>query len=231
MYQADGECAVNQKAENSRERLLNVSIRQFLKKGYSGATTMEIARLAGVSKGALYWHFKSTEDILNAILDRYCDEFITESMNKKLHDCGGDFPTKFRLFYKFSTEFSRENKELLLVFTTMLTEFADTGGDMERRLKDINEQYILIIQRLIEAGKEDGTVGREIDPVIYARFVGGSMMGSHLQWHLHADDDSFSRRLAILQREALLKIVLSRDLYRPGEHAKAVTCTDRSKKR
>jgi AcrR family transcriptional regulator len=214
MYQADGECAVNQKAENSRERLLNVSIRQFLKKGYSGATTMEIARLAGVSKGALY-----------------CDEFITESMNKKLHDCGGDFPTKFRLFYKFSTEFSRENKELLLVFTTMLTEFADTGGDMERRLKDINEQYILIIQRLIEAGKEDGTVGREIDPVIYARFVGGSMMGSHLQWHLHADDDSFSRRLAILQREALLKIVLSRDLYRPGEHAKAVTCTDRSKKR
>jgi AcrR family transcriptional regulator len=221
---------VNQKAENSRERLLNVSIRQFLKKGYSGATTMEIARLAEVSKGALYWHFKSKEDILSAILDRYNDEFILKAI-KRVDDVSGDFTTKFRMFYKFSTEFARENKELLLIFITMLTEFADTGGDMERRLKDINEQYILIIQRLIEDGKEDGTVGREIDPVIYARFVGSSMVGSHLQWHLHTDDDSLARRHAILQREALIKIVLSSDLCRPSEHAKAVTCSDRSKKR
>jgi AcrR family transcriptional regulator len=73
---------MNKKEDNLKERLLDVSINLFLSKGFAGATTMEIVRLAGVSKGALYWHFKNKEDIVGSILDKYCDEFLEEAIRK-----------------------------------------------------------------------------------------------------------------------------------------------------
>jgi hypothetical protein len=73
-------------------------------------------------------------------------------------------------------------------------------------------------------------VTKEKDAVIYARFTGSCLMGSHLQWYLHADDDSFASRLAILQRDALLKIILSGDPIRSSEPALAGARSSRGKK-
>jgi hypothetical protein len=64
-------------------------------------------------------------------------------------------------------------------------------------------------QKLIEGGIQEGTVGKEIDPLIYSRLVVGTLMGSHLQWYLHEDKSSIEKRLAITQRDALLEVVLS----------------------
>lgn len=51
-------------AGERREQLLKAAHELFLKKGYRATGTDEIARKAGVTKGALYFHFKSKEDIL-----------------------------------------------------------------------------------------------------------------------------------------------------------------------
>ncbi|MEA3296579.1 MAG: TetR/AcrR family transcriptional regulator [candidate division Zixibacteria bacterium] len=51
-------------AEKRRKQLLASARKLFVKKGYRGTTTEEIARKAGLTKGALYFHFKSKEDIL-----------------------------------------------------------------------------------------------------------------------------------------------------------------------
>lgn len=200
------------KKDDVKEKLLDASIRLFLTRGYAGATTNEIVRSAGVSKGALYWYFKSKEEILGAILDRYCDEFM-EGISEKVNGCKGDFITKFKMFYKFTTEFARDNRELLLGFTALLIEFAGTGNELEKRMKGINNSYILTIRKLLQDGIRDGTVRKEIDPVICAQFFASAFMGSLLQWHLsssaHKNDPTYNRRHAIMQRDALLKVVLS----------------------
>jgi len=55
--------------EKRREQLLNSARKLFVKKGFRGTTTDEIARKANLTKGALYYHFNSKEDILCALLD------------------------------------------------------------------------------------------------------------------------------------------------------------------
>jgi len=51
-------------AEQRRQQLLTAARWLFMKKGYRGTTTEEIARRAGLTKGALYFHFKNKEEIL-----------------------------------------------------------------------------------------------------------------------------------------------------------------------
>lgn len=51
-----------------RAQILEAAMRVFARKGFSGARTDDIAQEAGVSKGLLYWYFKSKEAIIQALL-------------------------------------------------------------------------------------------------------------------------------------------------------------------
>lgn len=60
-------------AETRCEQLLASARRLITKKGYRDTTTDEIARNAGLTKGALYHHFGSKEDILFALVREVTD--------------------------------------------------------------------------------------------------------------------------------------------------------------
>ena len=200
------------KNEDVKERILKESIKLFLSKGFYGSTTNELVRLAGISKGALYWHFKDKFDILSNILNKYCYEFLDVS-KEVLDSSKGDFPQKFNAFYKFTSEFARDNRELLLVFTSLLVEFAGSGSELEKRMKEINDHYVLMIQKSIEDGIQEGSVRKEINAIIYSRIIAASLMGSHILWHLHftsyENNPDFNRQHAITQRDELVRMLLA----------------------
>jgi AcrR family transcriptional regulator len=65
--------AVSRKARQSgrtREALLSHSLRLVASRGFSRTSIDHIGRAAGVTKGAMYWHFASKDDLFLAILDR-----------------------------------------------------------------------------------------------------------------------------------------------------------------
>lgn len=63
--------ARNKYPEVTVEKILDVSQRLFLEKGYDNTTIQDIVdELGGLSKGAIYHHFKSKEDIMDALGDR-----------------------------------------------------------------------------------------------------------------------------------------------------------------
>ena len=52
------------KAEQTKQRLLDVSLELFLKKGFENTTMREIAANAGLAPGAAYYHFSSKESMI-----------------------------------------------------------------------------------------------------------------------------------------------------------------------
>lgn len=63
--------ARNKYPEVTVERILDVSQRLFLEKGYENTTIQGIVdELGGLTKGAVYHHFKSKEEIMDAVGDR-----------------------------------------------------------------------------------------------------------------------------------------------------------------
>lgn len=67
---------------SGEERDLKTSIlleanRLFVGRGYSAVSMREIAGVCGVSKAALYYHFKDKEDLFVALLEEYLDDIQT----------------------------------------------------------------------------------------------------------------------------------------------------------
>ncbi len=72
--------ARNKHPEETVNLILDVAMRLFMEKGYEQTSIQEIIdNLGGLSKGAIYHHFKSKEEILIAVTDR-----MTEESNKML---------------------------------------------------------------------------------------------------------------------------------------------------
>jgi AcrR family transcriptional regulator len=73
-------------AEQTRDNIIAAAITVFLERGFSRATLDEIARAAGVTRGAIYWHFRSKLEIFYA-LERRADlpnEALGNSLRMRL---------------------------------------------------------------------------------------------------------------------------------------------------
>ena len=63
-------------AEERRNEILDVAEKLFIEKGFDAASTNDILAVIGIARGTLYYHFKSKEEILDAIIERIVDRTV-----------------------------------------------------------------------------------------------------------------------------------------------------------
>ena len=74
-----------QQAQETRQHILDVALRMFSQQGVSSTSLAEIAKAAGVTRGAIYWHFKNKSDLFSEIWELAkpnIDELETEYQAK-----------------------------------------------------------------------------------------------------------------------------------------------------
>ncbi len=142
--------ARNKYPEETQRKILDVAFRLFSEKGYDHTTIQDIVDGLGMSKGAVYHHFKSKEDILDHLYDRY---YVDSKMFDILDDPSRSGLEKLRELLRrqltdpgkldidnirFSFEHNPQLIQLLL--TTSVRDAAP------------------ILQRLLEEGLADGSI-------------------------------------------------------------------------
>lgn len=85
---------VVKEAEERKNEILDVAGKLFGEKGYDATSTNDILKKIGIARGTLYYHFKSKEDILDALIER-----MTDSLMAKAREIAGrkDVPVLQRL--------------------------------------------------------------------------------------------------------------------------------------
>src|SRR6056297_1437672 len=82
-------------AQKTKEGIFKAGVKVFSEKGYAAATLTDVAREAGTTRGAIYWHFKNKEAFFDEIITRvesFYDDMIerlsrqNESFLKIIHD-------------------------------------------------------------------------------------------------------------------------------------------------
>jgi len=59
-----------EEAQATRSHILDTAELVFEQRGVSGTSLGEIAQAAGLTRGAIYWHFQDKADLFNAMMDR-----------------------------------------------------------------------------------------------------------------------------------------------------------------
>src|SRR4051794_33619956 len=67
-----------QKNAATTEALLTAAAQAFAERGYEATTMEQIAERVGLSKGALYYRYRSKEDLFLALLDERCAAYIAQ---------------------------------------------------------------------------------------------------------------------------------------------------------
>ncbi len=70
---ADGKTDARSRTD-TRARIQQVAVELFTEHGYEGTSLREIAERLGVTKAALYYHFKSKEDIIQSLVEDYQEQ-------------------------------------------------------------------------------------------------------------------------------------------------------------
>jgi AcrR family transcriptional regulator len=60
--------AESAKAAQTRDAIVGVCLRLFAERGFASTSVDEIARTAGITKGAIYWHFANKDALFTGIL-------------------------------------------------------------------------------------------------------------------------------------------------------------------
>jgi AcrR family transcriptional regulator len=175
------------KKNKVKDGILQKSMKLFLATGYKGTSVKEITEAAGIAKGTLYWHFKSKNEILKGIFEKFDEEFVG-GLVSTVESCTGDFTTKYIAFHKFATEFARDHRDLALVFNALLNEIIGTRSEGENLVRAVYEKFRLVIERMLEEGRRDGSVRDEIDPVIHSHIILSSHTGMLVQWFVAGEE-------------------------------------------
>ncbi|NBI91798.1 TetR/AcrR family transcriptional regulator [Lachnospiraceae bacterium] len=146
--------ARNKNTEETVNRILDVAYRLFMEKGYEYTSIQEIInQLGGLSKGAIYHHFKSKEDILVAVTDRITGDsnrMLAEIRDRK--DLNGK--EKLKTLFKASL-FRSEQDEIFATAPNLHNNPKLLCSILHDTMEDVAPNYILPI---IEQGIEDGSI-------------------------------------------------------------------------
>ncbi len=146
--------ARNKHPEETIQLILDVAFRLFMEQGYEHTSIQDIIdHLGGLSKGAIYHHFKSKEDILIAVTDRMTAESnqMLASIRDRMDLCGKD---KLKMIFKESIRRPVQND----IFT-VAPDFHNNPkllfGLLHETIEEAAPDYILPI---IRQGISDGSI-------------------------------------------------------------------------
>lgn len=171
-------------AASMRDLIIRKSISLFLRTSFKATSIQHITDTLGITKGAFYWHFKSKDELLLTVIDKYDGEFL-ERLYAHMEAFEGDFLRRFREYHKYINEYARDHSELCVLFVTLAAEMAGSRTMAERRIKRVYEKYHAFIESLLLSGKEDGLFDAGYDTVLNAHIVIAIHNGILLQWYMN----------------------------------------------
>jgi len=97
------------KDPNSKENIIKTAFILFLQKGYKEVTIKNIMEVTGLSKGAIYHHFNSKEEIYEATLQIYYFKILNSDIAQMIT---GNFKKDIRTLYEFAAGMFSEIEHL-----------------------------------------------------------------------------------------------------------------------
>ena len=163
------------KNDSLLERLLQAATRAFSERGYAGASMADIGSLAGVTKGGVYFHFRTKEELFFAVLDHWREALRQLMRETEQGQTARGFLTQYLAFH---FRYPEATKLLRVLATELSGRFtAQVREDLRRAQAALRGR----IRQLLIAGVQDGSLFTS-DPAMASFMIASTVEGVLSQW-------------------------------------------------
>ena len=149
--------------EERRNEIIETAGKLFEEKGYEQTQVQDIVNEIGVAKGLFYYYFKSKDEVMEELADRYADTII-DAVNKLIDKDIATFDKINRIFQIFID--SAEKK--FGIFMGILN--VKNGITHERIFFNVGKKMVPLVTELILSGNDNGECNCS-DPKFITEFL------------------------------------------------------------
>ncbi|HOV80070.1 MAG TPA: TetR/AcrR family transcriptional regulator [Bacillota bacterium] len=185
--------------DNAFERICRSAVKIFSSRGYHKTTMDDIAAAAGLTKGAIYWHFKNKKELFKFLItSRYneFDELITSALSSSSPP-----PVKILKAFWNSADYFENNREFCALVKVFHSEgIVITDSEFEETLRSLYSRYRELIAAVIREGIDEGHFSPDISPEIAGSLILAAFDGLSFQWLVDPQAFTLKDALPLLNR-------------------------------
>ncbi len=147
-----------QESERTRQRILRAALREFVRRGVARTTLGRIAATAGVTRGAIYWHFADKTDLFHAMREQVSLPLIDRMSFALLSASDEDPLAAIEAFLNSLIDAIAGDNATLQTFQIMVfkceyvDEFQSELARQTRRSHELVSQLTTVYQRALRGG-------------------------------------------------------------------------------
>ena len=149
--------------EERRNEIIETAGKLFEEKGYEQTQVQDIVNEIGVAKGLFYYYFKSKDEVMEELADRYADAII-DAVNKLIDKDIATFDKINRIFQIFIDSAEKKSG----IFMGILN--VKNGITHERIFFNVGKKMVPLVTELILSGNDNGECNCS-DPKFITEFL------------------------------------------------------------
>lgn len=146
---------------DKKSSIYEAAVKIFAKRGFEQASVDEIAEVAHVAKGTIYYHFESKDDIFLGLIDRGITD-IVEIIRLEISKIDGA-KNKLIKIIELQTDFYNKYRDFCKI---LLSEFWRFDTTWKHNFDLIKKDYVGCISQVVDEGQASGEFKKEIDPEV-----------------------------------------------------------------
>jgi AcrR family transcriptional regulator len=161
------------RAEARPDEVLDAALDLFIEKGFAATRVEDIARRAGLSKGAVYLYFPSKEAIIEGLVRRAVLPIANTALGVVSHSEGDPRIVISTVMHMLAGKLG--DPRLLAIPKLLMREMINFPELAEMYRREVLDRIIPVIENLIRRGVEQGYL-RPVDPALTIRSIIGPVM-------------------------------------------------------
>src|SRR5581483_823739 len=168
------------RAEPGREGLIATAIDCFARYGYAGTSIDRIARAAGVTKGALYYHFRDKEHLLSEAVSERVGAFERYVLDK-VEPLDNPAEALRQIARICGENAIRDNHRRFIL--TLMVEALDTNAALSAEFREMLRRFRSFHRHLIRKGQDAGEFRGDVDVAAAAETFISGILGAEIQYY------------------------------------------------
>lgn len=172
-----------QRAQETRQRILEAAARVFAHEGYGQAAVEDILTEAGISRGAFYHHFSGKDEVFRALLDEHLEQEFVELRGLGPADSVREVLDRYVAFQLNHIESELSDESLGMEFWAA----AAHDDSLRSAVNDFHHRTLGLTADMIRAGQSAGALRTDLDVEAAGFLLQALFEGAHVLLSLDAE--------------------------------------------